>query len=613
MNSLNNINGIGVVNTPITKRRMATELEEQALVRIGLPRPRPRKPLSKFTTTVSPNPNLWDSHQIPAYRTFGKESLPIVSAAEKKSLNISPITGVLQNSSSLRTRHLLLKRKTIHRSLEDLRCTQNLSNGSRKSIPLSLRDTQYQTRSSSVTGFSSPKESSSRMNLYQRHSTVQTDNIIDADKDGGSGDKRNSFDDDDNNISNQNSCEPTEPVQNRAENNVEEDNIVNLSAENDLLKRKIEEERKKNIFYQIVSAFVFAALKARSKKLDEVDEILQQRKEECAARMILHHLLLNSWKMTKGQVNAISSENTQLHKTIDNQSLQLTVVRKMQSMEKEKTSSVFKEYEKIKRNYGGTMKENETLKQEYAKVLEEKRSLEWSLKSLSDENTRLNTDLRIRLEKKEMQVRSMELDRMRAEKFSRENEGLEKEANISKSQIKDLATQKAHWQEKAIECESKCYELQLEMEQREKAYEKLLKDKKEVSMEKEILALSKSKLEKAVGEAKAKLEESTSERKALQLSCTECKDQLEDLEDQVQYLQTTLRRYKKENAEIRQKLYDCTLKNIQKRRVWGAALYFLVSPFEAFKRFYFGTPEQPRENSGGNRRSRMLDSDRKSI
>ncbi len=65
--------------------------------------------------------------------------------------------------------------------------------------------------------------------------------------------------------------------------------------------------------------------------------------------------------------------------------------------------------------------------QEYAKVLEEKRSLEIHLKRLSDENSRLNTDLQIRLDKKEMQLRSMELDRFRAEKFSQENEQLAKE------------------------------------------------------------------------------------------------------------------------------------------------------------------------------------------
>ncbi|ODN04895.1 hypothetical protein Ocin01_01799 [Orchesella cincta] len=616
MNSLNSINGIGVVSTPITKKRTVTNLEEKALVRLGEPRPRPRKPLTKFTTT-SPNPNLSDSHLIPAYRTTARESLPIVTKEEKKKLNISPTTGVLENSSSLRARHRLLKRKTIHSSLEDLRYTKNLSCESRKSIPLPSRDThQYQVRyhdgSRSVTRV--PASGNSQRvneNLLWRHSTVQTDAIIDADKDGGSGDKRNSFIDDDDNISNQNTFQSSRNI---AQNNVEEeDNLANLSAENDLLKRKIEKERRKSIFYQIISTFVFTALRARSQRLDEIDELVQQKRVECAARMILHHLLLNSWKMTKGQVAAISTENAQLHKTIDNQSLQLTIVRKMQSMEKEKTSTVFKEYEKIKRNYGGTIKENETLKEEYSNVLEEKSSLEWSLKSLSDENTRLNTDLRIRLEKKEMQVRSMELDRMRAEKFSRENEDLAKEANISKSQIKELASQKKHWQEKAMEWESKCYEQQLEMENREKAYEKLLDEKKEVSKENEILALSKSKLEKAVDEAKVKLEESTTERKALQLSCNECKDQLEDLEDQVQYLQSTLRRYKRENAEIRQKLYDCTLKNVHKRRVWGAALYFIVSPFEAFKRFYFGTPEQSRERSScGRSCSGMLDSDSKS-
>jgi len=72
--------------------------------------------------------------------------------------------------------------------------------------------------------------------------------------------------------------------------------------------------------------------------------------------------------------------------------------------------------------------------------------------------------------------------------------------------------------------------------------------------------------------------------------------------------------FRREKEEIRQKLYDCTLKNVQKRRRWGAALYFLVSPIEAFKRFYFGTPEQPRESfGGGGRRSEILASDSESL
>lgn len=44
--------------------------------------------------------------------------------------------------------------------------------------------------------------------------------------------------------------------------------------------------------------------------------------------------------------------------------------------------------------------------------------------------------------------------------------------------------------------------------------------------------------------------------------------------------------------EIREKLYDCTLRNVKRRRVWGAALYFIVNPIEAFKRLYFGPPPE---------------------
>lgn len=55
---------------------------------------------------------------------------------------------------------------------------------------------------------------------------------------------------------------------------------------------------------------------------------------------------------------------------------------------------------------------------------------------------------------------------------------------------------------------------------------------------------SKSKLEKAVEETRVKLVESTAQKKQLEKSYDECKKELEDLEDQVEYLQSALRQYK---------------------------------------------------------------------
>lgn len=47
---------------------------------------------------------------------------------------------------------------------------------------------------------------------------------------------------------------------------------------------------------------------------------------------------------------------------IDNQSLQLNVIRKMQSIEKDKATSALRDYNEVKRDYCQTIKENEMIK-----------------------------------------------------------------------------------------------------------------------------------------------------------------------------------------------------------------------------------------------------------
>lgn len=347
-------------STSIKKLSASNELQERFLTQINEPlqsRPRPRNLLSKFTIT-SPNPSQSCLNLIPAYRTCVQESLPILSPEDKKKMNISSFSGLLfhNNCSSpqesisnfspdgVKTRKCLLEKKTIHRSLEDLSRASstnkfNLSFDdpptsssfrSRNSIPFSSGDsfsthrhlsTQQESfikqdgngmmKKSSQASPNSPLCQQRRMN-----SLVQTDNIINTDEErkrkdgvvvtggetcysatGGSNSIVNIFD--------------------NVEEKVVDGNLRSLSIENELLKKRIKEERRKCIFYRIVNAFAFEALRRRSQRLVQIEESLVTRKVECAARVILHHLLLNSWKMTKGQVTAISVENAQMHKTVN--------------------------------------------------------------------------------------------------------------------------------------------------------------------------------------------------------------------------------------------------------------------------------------------------------
>lgn len=348
-------------STSIKKISASNELKERFLTQINEPlqsKPRPRNLLSKFTIT-SPNPSQSCLNLIPAYRTCVQESLPILSPEDKKKMNISSFSGLLfhNNCSSpqesisnfsadgLKTRKCLLEKKTIHRSLEDLRrastnkCNLSFDDPpttssfrSRNSIPFCSGDSfstqrHVNTRKESYireAGNGMMKKSSQASPIsplcQQRrmNSLVQTDNIINTNEErmkkdgvvvnGGGGGTCYSATGGSNSIVN---------IFDNVEEKVVEGNLRSLSIENELLKRRIKEERRKCIFYRIVNAFAFEALRRRSQRLVQIEENLVERKVECAARVILHHLLLNSWKMTKGQVTAISVENAQMHKTVN--------------------------------------------------------------------------------------------------------------------------------------------------------------------------------------------------------------------------------------------------------------------------------------------------------
>lgn len=301
-------------------------------------RARPRNPLSKFTITAPNNSPSYLS-PIPAYRTFAYESLPIVSPEDQKKLNIFPVTGIppynssgtdqtRSNSSkeSLKTRRCLLQKKTIHRSLEDLRIASKKRNHHdpplsqpRRKVPLcsseSMSQKQGQQQSQGdgnqklfLASSLPPPPPSPLCQKKEMSFQTGTDSIVNTKDvsvasfiDGGCGAGGDFI----TAMSNQTNEEMAA-----------EGNIRNLSVENDLLRKRIRDEKRRCTLYRVANAFVFEAMRKRSRLLDQVEDNLLKRREECAARIILHHLLLNSWRTTKGQVTAITVENTQMHKTV---------------------------------------------------------------------------------------------------------------------------------------------------------------------------------------------------------------------------------------------------------------------------------------------------------
>lgn len=87
-------------------------------------------------------------------------------------------------------------------------------------------------------------------------------------------------------------------------------------VENEFLVRSVDKERKKCIMTKLALAFVFRALRKRDHNLADIESRLLGKQQECAARLILHHMLLNSWRVAQRDLKDATVENSHLHKTV---------------------------------------------------------------------------------------------------------------------------------------------------------------------------------------------------------------------------------------------------------------------------------------------------------
>ena len=85
-----------------------------------------------------------------------------------------------------------------------------------------------------------------------------------------------------------------------------------IAADSTALYQYIAEEKHKILLRKAVTTLVYGALKKQSHRVLQLETLRQRKTEESAARLILHSLLLNSWRTARLELDRLSKENAQL-------------------------------------------------------------------------------------------------------------------------------------------------------------------------------------------------------------------------------------------------------------------------------------------------------------
>jgi hypothetical protein len=90
----------------------------------------------------------------------------------------------------------------------------------------------------------------------------------------------------------------------------------NLTHENNELLEKLEDSRRNSVGLKVSAAFAWEGFRGQRRLSQEFKEAKQKKVEEAAARMILHNLLLNSWRSCKEELDSLMEDNSQLNKAV---------------------------------------------------------------------------------------------------------------------------------------------------------------------------------------------------------------------------------------------------------------------------------------------------------
>jgi len=84
------------------------------------------------------------------------------------------------------------------------------------------------------------------------------------------------------------------------------------NVENGSLYKHLGEEKRARLLRKAAMIFLYGALKKSSERLTRSEEQHHLKSVECAARLILHNLLLNSWRKDRNRLTKLDLENAQL-------------------------------------------------------------------------------------------------------------------------------------------------------------------------------------------------------------------------------------------------------------------------------------------------------------
>lgn len=89
-----------------------------------------------------------------------------------------------------------------------------------------------------------------------------------------------------------------------------------LVEENKHLIKTIQQIRRKLLLAKITSYFTLEGLKRRGKAIKKIEALKLEKDQQCAARLILHSLLVNCWRNTKRELDMRLEDNTELKKSV---------------------------------------------------------------------------------------------------------------------------------------------------------------------------------------------------------------------------------------------------------------------------------------------------------
>ncbi|XP_035714731.1 rho-associated protein kinase 1-like [Folsomia candida] len=236
--------------------------------------------------------------------------------------------------------------------------------------------------------------------------------------------------------------------------------------------------------------------------------------------------------------------------------------------------------------------ENETKRNSMDKIENEFNSLQGKVQNLDELNKLYTKDAVVLKETIKALEQSLDSERIKSGTVCRDNANFKQEKRRLQEQLSDVSRQSHHWQERARSFESEAWALKMDLDMKDTQindvrilHESLRTEKAELASEKEALAAQ-------LKELSDKLDQSDNDREELSKKIGQIKAQVNDQVGRVAELQVSLEATKKQHSTTEKELLKYQVKNAKRRREWANALYFLVNPFDAFRRSLMGPPER---------------------